>query len=149
MLDQIIVFIILGGALFLFILGRPRYDIVAVLSLLAVVSTGIVPAKNAFTGMGHPAVITVAAVLIISKGLTNAGLVNLMAAWMDRLGQNIYVQMGSLVLLVTVLSSFMNNVGALALTMPLAIGIANRSGRSPSYYLIPIAFASLLGERRR
>ena len=145
MVDQVIVFLTLGGALFLFIWGRPRYDIVAVLSLLAVVLTGIVPAKSAFEGMGHPAVITVAAVLIISRGLTNAGIVTILASWLERFGTNVYLQLGSLVVLVTVASGFMNNVGALALTMPLAIGMANRAGRSPSYYLIPIAFGSLLG----
>ena len=145
MLDQAIVFATLFAALVLFVWGRPRYDIVAVLSLLAVVVAGIVPAKDAFNGMGHPAVITVAAVLVISRGLTNAGIVTLLASWLERFGTNVYLQIGSLVALVTVASGLMNNVGALALTMPLAIGMANRAGRSPSYYLIPIAFGSLLG----
>lgn len=145
MVSQVVVFATLAVALLLFIWGRPRYDIVALLSLLAVVLTDIVPAKNAFSGMGHPAVITVAAVLVISRGLNNAGIVTILASWLERFGTNIYVQIGSLVGLVTVASGFMNNVGALALTMPLAIGMANRAGRSPSYYLIPIAFGSLLG----
>ena len=145
MLDQAIVFATLTAALVLFIWGRPRYDLVAVLSLLAVVVTGIVPARDAFNGMGHPAVVTVAAVLVISRGLTNAGIVTLMASWLERFGTNVYLQIGSLVALVTVASGLMNNVGALALTMPLAIGMATRAGRSPSYYLIPIAFGSLLG----
>jgi di/tricarboxylate transporter len=145
MLDQAIVFATLFAALVLFVWGRPRYDIVAVLSLLAVVVAGIVPARDAFNGMGHPAVITVAAVLVISRGLTNAGIVTLLASWLERFGTNVYLQIGSLVALVTVASGLMNNVGALALTMPLAIGMANRAGRSPSYYLIPIAFGSLLG----
>ena len=145
MLDQVIVFATLAAALVLFIWGRPRYDLVAVLSLLAVVVAGIVPAKDAFNGMGHPAVVTVAAVLVISRGLTNAGIVTLMASWLERFGSNVYLQIGSLVALVTVASGLMNNVGALALTMPLAIGMATRAGRSPSYYLIPIAFGSLLG----
>lgn len=145
MIDQAIVFATLTAALVLFIWGRPRYDLVAVLSLMAVVLAGIVPAKNAFNGMGHPAVVTVAAVLVISRGLTNAGIVSLMASWLERFGTNVYLQIGSLVALVTAASGLMNNVGALALTMPLAIGMATRSGRSPSYYLIPIAFGSLLG----
>jgi len=145
MLDQAVVFAVLAAALVLFIWGRPRYDLVAVLSLLAVVVTGILPAKDAFNSMGHPAVVTVAAVLVISRGLTNAGIVTLMASWLERFGSNVYLQIGALVFLVTVASGLMNNVGALALTMPLAIGMATRAGRSPSYYLIPIAFGSLLG----
>ena len=138
-------FATLFAALVLFIWGRPRYDIVALLSLLALVVAGIVPARDAFNGMGHPAVITVAAVLVISRGLTNAGIVTILASWLERFGTNVYLQIGSLVGLVSVASGLMNNVGALALTMPLAIGMANRAGRSPSYYLIPIAFGSLLG----
>jgi di/tricarboxylate transporter len=118
---------------------------VALLSLLAVVLTGIVPSKSAFNGLSHPAVITVAAVLVISRCLNKAGVVAVMAGWMERLGTNVYIQMGSLVGLVTIASGFMNNVGALALTMPLAIGMAQRAGRSPSFYLMPIAFGSLLG----
>ncbi|MEK9751884.1 MAG: SLC13 family permease [Rhodospirillaceae bacterium] len=67
--EQAYVFAVLVTALGLFIWGRWRYDIVALAALLAVVAAGLVPAARAFEGFGHPAVITVAAVLVISRAL--------------------------------------------------------------------------------
>ena len=72
---------ILVAAVVLFIWGRPRYDVVAVLALLATAIAGLVPAGSIFAGFGHPAVITVVAVLIISRGLRNAGVVDMIAGW--------------------------------------------------------------------
>ena len=64
--DQIIVFAILGLSLVFFMWGRWRYDVVAFTALIVAVVAGIVPTDAAFAGFGHPAVITVAAVLVIS-----------------------------------------------------------------------------------
>jgi di/tricarboxylate transporter len=145
MLQQIIVFAVLAAALALFIWGRWRYDIVALLALLAVTVTGIIPAEQAFAGFGHPAVITVAAVLVVSRGLRNSGVVDLLAKPLLRVGKQPSVQVGALGSLVAALSAFMNNVGALALLMPVAIRMARKNGRSPSLLLMPLAFGSLLG----
>lgn len=145
MLDQFIVFGTLALALVLFVYGRPRYDVVAMIALMVVAVAGLIPASEVFGGFADPAVITVAMVLVVSRGLEKAGLVDMLASWIERFGSNMYVQLGALVGVVTVASAFMNNVGALALTMPVAIRLAVRADRSPSYYLIPIAFASLLG----
>lgn len=144
-LQQLILFAVLGGALFLFAAGRWRYDIVALLALLVVTVTGIVPADRAFAGFGHPAVVTVAAVLVVSRALINSGMVDLISRRIARLGQNAYVQVGALTGLVTLFSSFMNNVGALALLMPVAIRMARRSPHPVSILLMPLAFGSLLG----
>lgn len=144
-IDQLVVFATLALALVLFIQGRWRYDVVAVLALLVVVVTGIVPADQAFLGFGHPAVITVAAVLIISRALTNAGIVDRLAKLLSAAGQRPLLVLFVLMTMVVLASAFMNNVGALALLMPLAIRLARKSGRSPSLYLMPLAFGSLLG----
>jgi di/tricarboxylate transporter len=143
--DQGVVFAVLGGALVLFIRGPFRYDVVALLALFAVTVTGIVPASEAFAGFGHPAVITVAAVLVISAALQEAGLVELLASRLARLGNRIVINVVALTVVVAVLSAFMNNVGALALMMPVAIRLATRGGFPPSVLLMPLAFASLLG----
>ena len=74
--DQGAVFAILACTMLLFIWGRIRYDLVAVMALLASVFSGIVPAEKAFVGFSHAAVVTVAAVLVISKALENSGIVN-------------------------------------------------------------------------
>jgi di/tricarboxylate transporter len=145
MLQQIIVFAVLAAALALFIRGRWRYDVVALMALLAVTVTGIIPGEQAFAGFGHPAVITVAAVLVVSRGLRNSGVVNLLAKPLLRVGERPFLQIAALTSLVAALSAFMNNVGALALLMPVAIRMARKNGRSPSLLLMPLAFGSLLG----
>ena len=143
--DQIIVFGTLVAALALFIWGRWRYDVVAMMALFAVVLTGVVDPEQAFSGFGHPAVITVAAVLVISRGLSNAGVVDLIAGWLAHVGKHPILQVGSLTIVVALCSGFMNNVGALALLLPVAIRMARESEQPASRLLMPLAFGSLLG----
>jgi di/tricarboxylate transporter len=145
LMQQTIVFSTLGLVLALFVWGRWRYDLVALLALLIVTITGIVPGSEAFAGFGHPAVVTVAAVLVVSRGLQNSGMVDVIAKWMAGLGDRPTVQVAALTTVASVCSGFMNNVGALALMMPVAIRLAHKSGNSPSLLLMPLAFASLLG----
>lgn len=142
---QVFVFGVLAATLALFIWNRWRYDIVAVMALLAVAVAGLVPPAEVFAGFGHPAVITVAAVLVLSRGLLNAGVVDSLARVLGRVGDNKTLQVAALTGIVAICSAFMNNVGALALLMPVAIGIARRKGTSPSLLLMPLAFGSLLG----
>jgi di/tricarboxylate transporter len=143
--QQAIAFGILGVTLVMFVWARWRYDVVAVFALLAVVLTGLVPAKDAFIGFAHPAVITVAAVLIISRGLQNAGLVDAVVKALALLRGRENVQLAAQCTVIAVLSSFMNNVGALALMLPVALRNAYRDGYPPAKSLMPLAFASLLG----
>lgn len=143
--DQWIVFTVLGGTLALFVWNRLRFDIVAMLALLAVALTGLVPGDRLFAGFGHPAVVTVAAVLVISQGLVNGGVVDGVARLLGKVGRNAILQVVTLTLVVALCSGFINNVGALALLMPVAIWMSRESGRSPSLLLMPLAFGSLLG----
>ncbi|MEM8963885.1 MAG: SLC13 family permease [Acidobacteriota bacterium] len=129
----------------LFIWERWRYDLVAMGALLVLTVLGIVPAQEAFLGFGHPAVITVAAVLILSHALATSGVVYHMARPLKRFNDRPLLQLGALVGVTTVVSAFVNNVGALALMMPVVLRIAHTSGRSPSKLLMPVAFGSLLG----
>jgi di/tricarboxylate transporter len=145
MVNQAIVFAALVMALGLFVWGRWRYDVVAVLTLLAVVLTGVVPPDEAFAGFGHPAVVAVAGVLVVSRGLRNAGVVEMVARVMTVVGSRPVVQVTALTGLIALSSAFMNNVGALALLMPVAIQVARRGGHPPSLVLMPLAFGSLLG----
>ncbi|MCC5839903.1 MAG: SLC13 family permease [Opitutales bacterium] len=143
--EATIVYLILGGTLAAFVWGRFRYDIVALLALFAAVLFGVVEAGAAFAGFGHPAVITVAAVLVLSRGFQHSGLVD----WISRLtlkaGGRPTVQVLVLTLTVALLSAFMNNVGALALLLPVAIRMAREHNLPPSRLLMPLAFGSLLG----
>lgn len=144
-MDHHIVFGVLILALVLFAWGRIRHDFVALISLSILLIFGIIDPNKAFNGFGHPAVITVAAVLIIGKALEFSGVVDVLGKWVMKLGSNLLLQIFALSMLVAVASAFMNNVGALAIMMPIAIHLARKSGNPPSYILMPIAFASLLG----
>ncbi len=143
--DQLIIMSILIFMLLLFIWGKWRYDLVSLAALLTAAILGLVPLGEAFAGFGHPAVITVAAILVVSKGLINSGIVNFIAGLMFKVGGRYPLQLLVLLSAVILCSAFMNNIAALALFMPVAIRIAQKSARSPSLYLMPLAFGSLLG----
>jgi di/tricarboxylate transporter len=145
MVDQLIVAGVLVLTLVLFICNYWRYDVVALGALLTLCIAGVVPADEAFLGFGHPAVITVAAVLVVSRALQNSGAVDRIAAAMTVLGDRPTLQIAGLTVLVTFCSAFMNNVGALAILMPVAVHMARSAGRPPSMLLMPLAFGSLLG----
>ncbi len=143
--NQIIIFSVLASALALFVWNRIRFDLVALLALLAVAVTGIVPTDRLFDGFGHPAVVTVAAVLVISQGLVNGGVVDRLARLLGKVGHRPTLQVLMLTSVVALCSGFINNVGALALLMPVAVWMSREAGRSPSVLLMPLAFGSLLG----
>lgn len=145
MTDQLILGAILLVMLIFFVIGKPRYDIVAIFGLIAATLFGLVPGEEAFRGFAHPAVITIAAVLILSRGLINEGVVDIISNRLESLGSNLTVQTAGITTLVAVCSAFMNNVGALALFMPVAIQLARKYDRPPSLLLMPLAFGSLLG----
>lgn len=145
MQDAYWVFAILILTLVAFVWGRFRYDLVAMAALLACVLLGVVPADEAFAGFGHPAVITVAAVLILSRGFEHAGVVDWIAEKTLKAGSRPWWQLAVLTATVIVLSAVMNNVGALALLLPVAVRVAREHDSSPSMLLMPLAFGSLLG----
>ena len=139
----------LFGLLFLvfvfLIWGRWRYDLVAFVALLIALLTGLVPKELAFSGFGHPATVIIALVLIVSRGLSNSGAIELVARYAidtsRKLGTHITIMSG----LAAALSAIMNNVAALALLMPVDMQAAKKAGRSPSLTLMPLSFASILG----
>jgi di/tricarboxylate transporter len=143
--EQAMILGLLAATLGLFLWGRWRHDVVALAALLAATVAGLVPAGEAFAGFGHPAVITVACVLVLSRGLQTSGAVDLIARAVipgeaRRLGA-----MAALTVLGAALSAFMNNVGALALLMPVAVQQAGRLGLTHGQMLMPLAFGTILG----
>ncbi|MBX3386297.1 MAG: SLC13 family permease [Phycisphaeraceae bacterium] len=137
--------VILVLTLAAFIWGKWKPEIVALGSLVLCAILGIVPAESAFVGFGHPAVITVAAVLVISRALTASGLVDRLTRPLERTSHRPVLLLTGLMLTVAVLSAFINNVGALAVLMPVTLRLARNSGKPVSMFLMPLAFGSLLG----
>jgi di/tricarboxylate transporter len=144
-LNQIEAFTIVGAMLALFVWDRVRYDLVAALALLAAMLTGIVPAAKAFEGFSNQVIIIIASVLVVSRAIARSGVIDAaLRRIMARVGST-SVQVGILSGCVTFLSAFMKNVGTLGIFMPIAIQTAQRSKRSVSIYLMPLAFGSLIG----
>lgn len=143
--QQIILFSILGILFALLIWGRWRYDMVAFAALVAALIFGVVPVDQAFSGFGHPATIVIALVLIISRGLSNSGVVEWVAARFVDAGRALFAHIGIMAAVAAALSAIMNNVAALALLMPVDLEAAAKAKRSPALTLMPISFASILG----
>lgn len=145
MYAQIVVFLIIILTLVLFAHGKLRYDFVGLLALLLLVITQVIKPEEAFNGFNHPAVITVAAVLIISNALIKTGAVDKLVDLVNKGSNNTSITLLILMSLTVLLSAFMNNVGALAIIVPITIKIAKDKDIRPSVLLMPVAFASLLG----
>ena len=144
-MGQMSILAILALTVAAFLYGRWRHDVVALGALVATVLAGLVPTAEAFDGFGHPAVITVACVLVLSRALQVTGAVDVLARRVIPPGGGPATVLAVLCGLGAFLSSFMNNVGALALLMPLALQLAPRIGLTPGRLLMPLAFTTVLG----
>ena len=143
--DQYLLSITIASLLGLFIWGKFRYDALACGALVFLIVLGVIPANQAFDGFAHPAVITVALVLIISQGLKNSGLTGLVGKIIGGRNFTKFQFLISLLLIAAILSSFINNIGALAILLPITLNICQKMDWHPSRFLMPLAFACILG----
>ncbi len=144
--DVIIVLAIVAVAVVLFVTEWVRYDGVALMVLLSLAISGVIPMARAIEGFANPAVVTIAAVLVLSGGLYKTGVANLVGAQVLRLAGDSQVRVTALLMLTSgIMSGVMNNTAAVALLIPVVIEISRRLGMRPSRLLIPLSFAALLG----
>ncbi len=145
--DQIVLYTLLIFIFVFLIWGRWRYDLVAFVALIAALVIGVVPKGQAFSGFGHPATIIIALVLIISRGLSNSGAIELLARQVGKLSHSMKAHIAAMSGISALLSAVMNNVAALALAllMPVDLQAARKAKRSPAFTLMPLSFASILG----
>jgi len=145
MTDQNILFTLLFFVFVFLIWGRWRYDLVAFSALLIAAASGVIPKDEVFSGFGHPAVVVIALVLIVSRGLSNSGAIELISRYLISGSRKLAAHIGIMSGFAAILSAVMNNVAALALLMPLDIQAAAKAKRSPALSLMPLSFASILG----
>ncbi len=143
--DQTILFCLLGVVFGLLLWGKVRYDLVAFGALIIAIVIGVVPQEEAFSGFGHRATIIIALVLIVSRGLSNSGAIELVARYLIVGGRSLFVHIGVMSGVAALLSAVMNNVAALSLLMPIDIQAAKKAKRSAALTLMPLSFASILG----
>lgn len=143
--EQILAFAVIAAMMGVFIWDRFRYDVVACCALVGAVGLGVVPVQDAFSGFSDDIVIIVASALVVSAGVARSGIVDMaIKKFFPNLG-SLRGQLALLMIVVAVLSAFIKNIGALAIMMPVAFQFSRRAGVSPSKYLMPMAFAALLG----
>ena len=145
MADQGILFSVIALVFASLVWGRVRYDLVAFAALVIAFVAGVVPKNEVFVGFGHPAVIIIALVLIVSRGLSRSGAIELLARQVVDSSRSLKVHVGIMGGISAALSTVMNNVAALALLMPVDMQAAQRAKRSPALTLMPLSFASILG----
>lgn len=143
--QQILALATIVAMMALFAWGRLRYDLVAIISLIAAYAVGIVPAEKAFIGFSSDIVIIVASALILSAAVSRSGIVELAMSHATFDLSKPRAQIVTLTSCVAILSAFVKNIGTLAMFLPIAFKFARRSGTSPSVLLMPMSFASLLG----
>lgn len=144
-LHQAEAFAIVAVMLCLFISDRLRYDTIAALALTCAALTGVVPREKVFSGFANPVIIIIGSVLVLSRAIATSGVIEAAMRRVLMGMQSVSAQIGTLTACVTFLSAFMKNIGTLGIFMPIAIQAAERSKRSPSLYLMPLAFGSLIG----
>lgn len=142
---QILTLAVLAGLAALLLWDRLRYDLVALLALLAAVALGVVPADRAFNGFASPVLPLIAAALVAGAAIGQSGAIDVLVRWLDPLLQSKNMQVGVLAGCVAIVSGFMKNIGALAVFVSAGLQVARRAGRPPSEFLMPLSFASLLG----
>jgi di/tricarboxylate transporter len=140
-----IVFAILLAGIGLFASQRVRYDIVAIMMLLTVGLVGILSFDELFLGFASPAVITVAAALVMARALYNSGILDRVEEYLFRFDKRPLMPLLLLLVVVAVMSGFINNMAALAITLPVALSLSSKLKLVPSKILIPLAFASIVG----
>lgn len=144
-LDQSLLFLLIALLFALLLWGRIRYDLVAFAVLTAGVIIGVVPTESAFSGFGHSATVIIALVLVVSRGLSNSGAIELIARLVTSGSRRLSLHIGLMAGIGAALSAVMNNVAALALLIPVDTEAADKAGRSPALSLMPLSFATILG----
>ena len=140
-----IVSTILFIALILLITEKAPVDRTAIGIMVALALTGILTPEEAVAGFANPAVITVAAMFLISRGLIRTGAVEFIAESVLRFSRgNRNIAVVIILCVVACASAFINNTPVVVLFIPIIMGLSCDYNLSPSKVLIPISYASIL-----
>ncbi len=144
-IETVLAWSILIVVLALIASGKVRMDLVALSGLLILGLTGTAPPEVIFSGFGHPALATIISVFLVSQGIVESGLLRGLGQAVARRLKSLRGQTLSIAAVGSILSAFMNNVGAVGLLLPTAVRMARRYGSDPGSFGLPLAMASILG----
>jgi len=145
-LDMILVLGLVISAVILFATEKLPVDLTAMILMAAMLLSGLISPQEAIGGVSNPATGTVGAMFILSAGLFKTGAVTLVGSILGKIGRiSFWLVLVVMMLLVGGLSAFINNTAAVAIFLPIALGIARDSGAPPGRLLMPLSFASMFG----
>ena len=144
--EIIFVFILLFVAVFLFVTDYVTFDVAAIIIMASLMLSGILSPREGLSGFSNPATVTVAAMFILSEGVRRTGILsNAGDFFSKKMQSNFKVWFFALLLFIAVISAFINNTAAVAIFIPVIMGIASKVGGSPSKMLMPLSFAGMIG----
>lgn len=144
--EIVLVLAILAGAVACFATECLPVDLVALLVLSALLGSGILTPEQAVSGFSNTATVTVTAMFVLSAGLARTGVVRLLGERLVAVGRlGLRPTLIALMALIGLVSAFINNTAAVAIFLPIVLGLARDTGISPSKLLIPLSFASMFG----
>jgi di/tricarboxylate transporter len=145
-LDVWLTLLVTFGALALFVWNRLRVDVVGIIVMAALILLGLVTPREGISGFSNEAMITVAAMFILSAGLLRTGAIDVLGNWAERAaGSSESRLLVVAVLLVIPLSAFINNTPVVVVMIPMVLGLARKINVAPSKLFMPISFASQMG----
>jgi len=145
-LEAIIVFALLVVAMVLFVSDRVSFDVTAVIILATLMITGIVSPREGLSGFSNPATVTIGAMFVLSEGLRRTGVLRYVSRlFADLGGGQFWLTLGVMMVVIGITSAFINNTAAVAIFIPVVIGMSNQLGVSASKLLMPLSFASMFG----
>jgi di/tricarboxylate transporter len=144
--DVLLTLAVTAGALGLFIWNRLRVDVVGIIVMATLIVLGLVTPREGISGFANEAVITVAAMFILSAGLLRTGAIDVLSRWAERTARGGEVRLLVVVLIIVIpLSAFINNTPVVVVVIPMVLGLTRKMGVAPSKYFMPISFGSQLG----
>jgi di/tricarboxylate transporter len=137
---------VLAGAVYLWVSERLPPDLTALLAMVALLLTGVLPPEEVFAGFSHPATLSVAAMLVLSAGLEHTGAVGFLARRvLAPLGRSEFLLTAVLMVVVGTTSAFMNNTALVAVFIPVVLDVCRRTGARPGKVMMPMAHAATFG----
>lgn len=141
-----IVLAVLALAVTLFVTEKLRVDLVALLVMGLLLLSGIITPQQGLSGFGNAATVTIASMFVLSAGLFKTGAVSFLGDFVSRVfTSGFWIGIIAVMIVVGVLSAFINNTPVIAIFLPILLGVARETGISASKILMPVSFASMLG----
>lgn len=144
--EMIFTLLVVLSAVIFFVTEKLPVDVVGLVIIVVLLLSGIITPEEGLAGFSNPATVTVGAMLILSAGLFKSGALNLLGAWLNKLSRHGFaVTLLTMMILIGTISAFINNTAAVAMLMPVVIGMARETRVSSSKLLMPLSFASMFG----